>query len=304
MKVAVLYGGTSLERDGSLGTGAAAIEGLEALGHEVVKVDPLDRESLALLKDCDIAFNCLAGGEGENGCMQGYMNVMGIKYTGSGVQASAIGMNKVLFKEVLSQIGVPTSPFISEYKKGMSYEDIAEKLGPKFVIKAAAGGSSNGVYLVNGKEDFETLEVEEGYDLYYVEKFVKGREITVAALTDLDGNVFTLPLVEFFYDAEMYDLTAKRNKPLVQKKSPADLPEDLAEQIRSYTKKIYRHLDCGGIARIDYIIEDGVPYALELNTSPALRHTSGMIIAWESTMGNDYKDLINLILQDGLRRDR
>lgn len=302
MKIAVLMGGKSMERDGSLGTGKAAIEGLEALGHEIVIVDPIDNENLKLLEDCDIAFNCLAGWNGEDGRLQGYMDIMGIKYTGCGVETSAIGMDKSLFKDLMCQWGLPTGKHISRYTKDMTYEEICEKIGEKFVIKAGSGGSSVGIYLVSSKEEYEALEIDESFDDYYAEEFLKGTEITSAVFLNKAGELETIPLVEFLYDAEMYDNEAKRKKGFVEKRSPAQIDEAIAERIRNTSKEIYTRLKCNGLVRVDYIIKDGVPYILELNTSPALRHTSGMIIAWENLLKRDYAELIDTILQDGFRK--
>lgn len=302
MKIGVLMGGKSMERDGSLGTGKAAIEGLEALGHDIVVIDPIDNENLKLLEEVDIVFNCLAGWYGEDGRLQGYMDTLGIKYTGCGVLPSAVGMDKALFKDILLQWGLPTGRQISKFTIGMPYEDIAEKLGEKFVIKAGSGGSSVGIYLVRNKEEYEALEIDENFDDYYVEEFLKGTEITSAVFKNKEGELETIPLVEFLYDAEMYDNEAKRKKGFVEKRSPAQIDESIAEEIRSISKKVYERLGCNGLVRLDYIIKDGVPYVLELNTSPALRHTSGMIIAWENLLKRDYAELIDTILFDGLRK--
>ena len=303
MKVAVLYGGKSMERDGSLGTGSQAIEGLKKLGHEIIEVDPIDDKNLEKLKDADIVFNCLAGWYGEDGKLQGYMDSLGIKYTGSGVLPSAIGMNKKIFKDLLNTWGIPTANYIPKYTKDMTYEELSSKLGDKFVIKAGSGGSSIGVYLVSSKEEYDALEIEDKFDDYYAESFIKGTEITSAVLRNKDGELEALPLVEFIYvKGEMYDYTAKRHKEYVDKRVPARIDEEIASRIQDYTKKIYENMGCNGIARVDYIIKDGVAYALEINTSPALRHTSGMIIAWETILNRDYSELMDTILQDGIKK--
>lgn len=295
-------GGKSMERDGSLGTGKAAIEGLEALGHEIVIIDPIDSDNLKLLNTVDIVFNCLAGWFGEDGRLQGYMDTLGIKYTGCGVLSSAVGMDKALFKDLMTQWGLPTGKQISRFNKELSYEEIAEKLGEKFVIKAGSGGSSVGIYLVSSKEEYDALEIDDSFDDYYVEEFLKGTEITSAVFRNKEGDLETIPLVEFLYDAEMYDNEAKRKKGFVEKRSPAQIDEEIAERIRNISKEIYVRLGCNGLVRVDYIIKDDVPYILELNTSPALRHTSGMIIAWENLLKRDYSELIDTILFDGLRK--
>ncbi len=298
MKIAVLLGGKSAERDGSINTGRQAIEALVKLGHEIVEVDPIDDENLKLLEGADLVFNALAGTYGEDGRIQGYLDILGIPYTGSGVLASAVGADKALFKDLLTNWGIPTAKYITYYSKDMTYDELCELIGPKFVIKAGSGGSSVGVYLVSSREEYEELEIDDRFDDYYVEQYLKGTEITSAVFRNLDGELETIPLVEFIYDAEMYDLRAKRTKGFVEKRSPAQIDEKVAEQIRSISKEVYEKLRCKGIARLDYIIEDGVPYVLELNTSPALRHTSGMIIAWENYLKRDYADLIDCIVRD------
>lgn len=298
MKIAVLLGGKSAERDGSLGTGKAAIEGILALGHAVIEVDPIDDSALEKLKDADLVFNALAGKYGEDGCLQGYLEVLGIPYTGCGVLGSAIGMDKSLFKSLISSWGIPTGRFIPHYDKKMTYAEMSEILGPKFVIKSTSGGSSIGVYLVTNEEEYKNLELDERFDDYYVEEFLNGTEITSAVLRNKEGELENIPLVEFLYDAEMYDLNAKRKKGFVEKRSPAQIDEGIAEQIRANGRLIYEKLGLKGIVRFDVIIQDGVPYILELNTSPALRHTSGMIMAWENYLKRDYSELIDCIIHD------
>lgn len=304
-KVAILYGGLSTEREVSLKSGAAVYDALQSKPFEVVLID-VDRDLVNKLKEVqpDVAFIALHGKYGEDGCVQGLLELLGIPYTGPGVMASSIAMNKITTKKILSYEGIPTPDFT--VFKGLSSDipqftaDIRKKLVPPLVIKAANQGSSIGVCFAF-KEEEVPAAIEECLkydDEILVEQFVKGRELTVSVLGN--SEPVALSILEITSPTGVYDYHAKYTAGASRHFVP-DLPTDIEDMIKSLAVKSYQAIGCIGLSRVDFLLaENGMAYVLEVNTSPGMTATSLFPDAARAS-GIDFPDLteklINLALE-------
>jgi len=273
-RVAVLYGGRSSEREVSLKTGAAIAKALQEKGHDVVLVD-VDGDVAAKLRaeKVAVAFNALHGRWGEDGCIQGLLEAMEIPYTGSGVTASAIGMDKILSKLLFRSVGL----LVCDYKVfpaaaavGIRVADLP--FGLPCIVKPAAEGSSVGVSLVEQEADLTAacLEAAKWKGDVIVERFVKGKECQVAVL---DGKA--LGVIEVVPANAFYDYAAKYTAGTTQYFYPARIPEAATKMLMESGERAHRALGCVGVTRTDFIlVEDGSAYVLEVNTLPGMTATS------------------------------
>jgi D-alanine-D-alanine ligase len=294
-RVAVLYGGLSSERDVSLNTGKACAKALEARGHDVVLVD-VDHDVAARLRAerVAVAFNALHGRYGEDGCVQGLLEAMAIPYTGSGVLASAMGMDKVVSKLVFRAIGLA----VAEYR--VFPRDRAASIGPgdlpfglPCVVKPAGEGSSVGVSLA--RDDAALRKACRDAAVYkgdvIVERYVKGKEVQVAVL---DGKA--LGVIEVVPANEFYDYAAKYTAGTTQYFYPARIPEAHDRTLREKAELAHRGLGCAGVTRTDFILtEDGTPYILEVNTLPGMTATS-LVPKIAKGNGISFEDLCERLL--------
>ncbi len=273
-KVAVLYGGLSTEREVSLKTGAACAEALRARGHDVVLVD-VDREVAARLRaeKVAVAFNALHGRWGEDGCIQGLLEAMGIPYTGSGVLASAVGMDKVASKTIFRALGLSVTEyrvFPQERAERITVADLP--FGLPCVVKPSGEGSSVGVHLVRDSAALAAAckDAASFKGDVIVERYVKGKECQVAVL---DGKA--LGVIEVVPANEFYDYAAKYTAGTTQYFYPARIPEAHDRTLREAAETAHGGLGCAGVTRTDFILAaDGTPYILEVNTLPGMTATS------------------------------
>jgi len=273
-KVAVLYGGRSSERDVSLRTGKACADALKERGHDVAMVD-VDLEVAARLRAdrVEVAFIALHGRWGEDGSIQGLLESMGIPYTGSGVLASALGMDKVWSKMLFREHGLKVIEyrvFPPEAARSVAVGDLP--FGLPCVVKPACEGSSVGVHIVREAAALapacEDAARFKGNIL--VERYIKGVEVDVAVL---DGKA--LGAIEVVPTREFYDYTAKYTPGATQYYYPARIPEEQYRRVSAAAEEAYAALDCAGVVRIEFIITgDGTPYVLEANTLPGMTATS------------------------------
>jgi len=278
-RVALLAGGSSGEREISLESGKGAKGALEEAGFDVTWIDPSEKDDLKKLIDekFDVAFLCMHGKMGEDGTLQGMLEMLGIPYTCSHVQASAIAMDKAKSKILYSLAGIPTAPSISLTKNNnYSIDDIIEKVGIPCVVKPATEGSALGVEIVESKEALdEAIErVFEIDDQLVIEKFIEGDEITVAVLGNEDPKA--LPIIQIVpMKGEFYDFESKYAPGGSKHICPAPFEEELATVIHDYAVKAHNALGCRGVSRSDFIVDaDGVPWILETNTIPGMTATS------------------------------
>lgn len=278
-RVALLAGGSSGEREISIASGKGALGALEEAGYNVTWIDPSVKEDLKKLIDekFDVAFLCLHGKMGEDGTVQGMLELLGIPYTCSHVQASAIAIDKAKSKILYSLAGIPTAPSVT-LQKGEAYDidAIVEKVGVPCVVKPATEGSALGVEIVEEKDKLDAAikGVFEIDTLLVIEKFIAGEEITVAVLGNRDAKA--LPIIKIVpMKGEFYDFESKYAPGGSQHICPAPFEEGLAATIHDYAVRAHNALGCSGVSRSDFIIDgDGVPWILETNTIPGMTATS------------------------------
>lgn len=305
IKVGVLLGGKSKERPGSLRSGNTVIESLRKQNYNVIVIDPSDEGFIEKLKGVDCVFNALHGRYGEDGKIQGLMEELGIKYTGSGVLASAIGMNKVLFKKILIAENIPTPAFAEFNIFNIAEESrrICKELGFPIVIKPISEGGSLGISIAKSEEELIEIISKTGqeYDNLFAERFVKGDFLSVGLLGRY-GKPKVLPVLRVEYISEFYDYEVKHTHGAAKYIVPADIPKISYKEVQEYAERIYISLGCHGPLRVDFIYgEDGIPYTLEVNTIPGLS-TIGNLPAIAAAEGINYDQLVEIILKSAFNK--
>ncbi|MCG0278624.1 MAG: D-alanine--D-alanine ligase [Thermanaeromonas sp.] len=312
MKIAVLMGGPSSEREISLKSGEAVYQALVTKGHEVYKLDLSPRTPSELLNSRpDLVFIALHGKPGEDGSVQGMLELLGIPYTGSGVLASAITMDKIVTKRLLQQAGLPTAPFLVfsrdqclGQKLSQTIKEIRERLGLPIVVKAPTQGSTIGTYIVRSEGEIApSLSEALQYDnRVLVEKFLEGPEVTAAVLGNEEPEV--LPLIEIISHTGFYDYKAKYTPGLSEHIIPPRLPQEVQEKIKLIAKEAYAFTGCRGFGRVDFIVAGGKdPYILEINSIPGLTSTSLLPDAARAA-GYSFPDLVQKIVDLALETQK
>ncbi|HEU0016210.1 MAG TPA: D-alanine--D-alanine ligase [Longimicrobium sp.] len=332
MKIAVLMGGTSAERDVSLATGGAIVKALRSRGHQVSTVDtargfvPEDREgdllpggvqsappedlssSLPLIelgrveqvRDADIAFLALHGGAGEDGTVQALLQILGIPYTGSGPLGSGIAMDKDVTKRLLRDAQVPTLPWRVARAPDFAFDpDTVEDLvGLPCIVKPSRQGSSVGLHVVSETAQLaEAVQDAARYDSeVMIERFAKGRELTVGILGDQ-----ALPPVEIRPKKGLYDYESKYTPGMTEYLCPAPLDEETVAQIQAYALRAFKVLKLRGYARIDFILAKEQLFCLEANTLPGMTATS-LLPKGAAAAGIDFPELCERIVRQSLPR--
>lgn len=340
MKIAVLYGGLSNERDVSISSGTGIAKALRNIGHEVALIDlflgytepfgdinevftadaDVDQTSVAVyapnldairamrpgqgmvgpnvLEICraaDIAFLALHGEEGENGKLQAYFDINGVRYTGSGYLGSAIAMNKSVAKSILKDAGIPLAESVTIRRSD------TDMTPPGFpcVVKPCSGGSSVGTTIVRSAVDYAAaLALAFRYeDSVLVERYISGRELTVGVL---DGKA--MPVTEIIPKNGFYDYTNKYQPGMTDEPCPASLTEEQTADIQALAERVYKALHLEAYCRVDFIMgEDGVFYCLEANTLPGMTPTS-LIPIMGRAMGLDYSELCRKLIDVSLKK--
>src|SRR5881227_3096374 len=301
-RVAVLKGGSSLERQVSLRSGARVEDALERLGHDVVPVD-VGADLIERLRSAgpDAAYVALHGRDGEDGTVQELLEILGIPYTGSGVLACIRSMDKVLTKHLLSAEGIPTPEFFAfnetAFKRLGAAETlpaIEERLAFPIVVKPAAGGSALGIKFARTAGDVPgTLLSAFSYDSkVLLERHVEGRDLAVSIVEGPDGPQ-ALPVVEAVpRDEDFYDFEARYEIGRTEFVCPAELPGDCSARVQEMALATYKLLGLRGFARVDLMVdEENEPLVLEANVIPGLTETSLLPMAAEAT-GIAFDDLI------------
>lgn len=306
-RVLVLMGGYSEERDVSIRSGTAVLKALQSLGYEAEGMDLKDLPIQHIVDfKPDLVFIALHGKDGEDGTVQGLLDILNIRYTGSGVAASAIGINKILTKKILSYEGIPTAPFtilnrtaFESSPHGLS--DLIEKIGTPMVIKAATQGSSIGVYIVHKDDDVASaLEAAFAYDPNVLaEKFIDGIEVTSTVI----GNEYdteTLPLIEITSENEFYDFESKYTPGMCSHIIPARVDEAIQSRVAVLIQQVFKALGCRGVARVDFIIDrEGNPFVLEINTIPGMTEMS-LVPDAARAQGISFEQLVDKLVRLGL----
>jgi D-alanine-D-alanine ligase len=308
-KIGVLMGGSSAEREVSLKSGAAVYNSLRGLKYNVVAIDAGEDLCAVLRKQkIDLAFIALHGGHGENGAVQGLLEIMGIPYTGSGVLASALAMDKEASKKVFLYHNVPTPPFkivrSSELKgrssgkrSGLKTQNLNIKTGFNlpWVIKPATEGSSVGVEIVRDMAGLKNaLKKAFAYgEKVVAEKYVTGKEVQIGILNDrVLGGVEVRPSLEF------YNYEAKYTAGLTEYIFPPQLKKKVYDNAQATALAAHKALGCGGATRVDLIINaEGAPFVLEVNTIPGMTETS-LLPKIAKNAGLGFGELLTRILGD------
>jgi D-alanine-D-alanine ligase len=294
-------GGLSEEREVSLRSGAGVYNALKKVGYQAKTLD-LSRDNLDRIKEIgpDVVFLALHGKFGEDGTVQGYLDILGIPYTGSGVETSAICMNKGTTKKIFCYEGVPTADFVIinkyQYRRNQELDQILKGLGLPVVVKAATQGSSIGVYIVKTESDLESA-IEEAFKYdqeVVIEKFIEGPQLTVALLGNEEPQV--LPVIEITAANEFYDYEAKYTPGMCEHIIPARVSESINDKVMEISKRVYTSFKCRGYARIDFMIDkDENPYVLEINTIPGMTAMSLVPDAGRAA-GISYEELVDRIV--------
>ncbi|MDH4187981.1 MAG: D-alanine--D-alanine ligase [Nitrospira sp.] len=305
-RIGVLMGGQSAERDVSLRTGAAVYRSLVRRGYNAVAIDvgPTLSQDLREQK-IEIAFLALHGPGGEDGAIQGFLETLGIPYTGSGIQASAVGMHKGTTKTLLTAAGIPV-PAGSVVKRGEQVTSVSllrkAKLHWPVVVKPASQGSTIGVTIVRKPAQWRAaLALAHRYDTdAMVEAYIPGHEVTVSIIGRQSSAPLVLPAVEIVAPSGFYDFAAKYEKGKTQYLCPAPLTAPVTKQIRALALRTYEVLGCEGVARVDFrITPRGRPFVLEINTVPGMTETSLLPMA-AAQAKIDYDELTERILDSAL----
>jgi D-alanine-D-alanine ligase len=302
LHVAVLMGGWSSERPVSLMSGAGVADALESRGHRVTRID-MDRDVALRLAEAkpDVVFNALHGAPGEDGTVQGMLDLMGLAYTHSGLATSVIAIDKELTKQVLVPHGIPMpGGRIVETQELFERDPIARP----YVLKPVNEGSSVGVAIVtaDGNMGQPISRDAEGpwqhFDRLLAEPYIRGRELTTAVLGEK-----ALMVTELRPKSGFYDFDAKYTDGMTEHVCPAEIPEDVAEACRDIALRAHRLLGCRGTSRSDFRWDDtqGVEglFLLEVNTQPGMTPLS-LVPEQARHCGMDYADLVEAIIGEAL----
>jgi D-alanine-D-alanine ligase len=285
--IGVLMGGMSSEREISIASGKAVARGLRKNGWKVVEIDVgPDLPGQLLSNGIGIGWIALHGRFGEDGCVQGLLEVMRIPYTGSGVQACAISMDKIATKRALAGQGVRL-PADTVLRRG----EAAGEVTLPVVVKDPSGGSSIGVWICRTEGELKNALGQCESEEILLEEYVEGEEITVAVL---DGEA--LPVVAIRPKGDFFNLEAKYTKGETDYFVPAPISDEIALDAQLQAVESYRNLKMGGIARADFIVpKDGKPRFLEINACPGMTETSLSPMA-ANAVGITFEDLVERIL--------
>ena len=294
MKVAVLLGGKSAEREVSLKSGAMVLAALRRKGIDAHPFDPSGKSIENLTKEkFDKVFIALHGRFGEDGTVQGVLEWLGIPYTGSGVLASALAMDKLRTKRLWQAEGLPTPPY-RVLGKDSDFKAVARRLGLPLMVKPASEGSSIGMSKVRAAAALdEAYALAVSYDpVVIAEKFIQGTELTGAILGEE-----ALPLIKLETPRDFYDYEAKYIANDTRYTVPAGLPDKKEQELRALCLTAFRALGCRGWGRVDLMLnKQGRPYLLEVNTVPGMTDHSLVPMAARA-VGMSYEDLCVKILE-------
>ena len=307
-RVAVVMGGTSRERQVSLWSGAAVLEALQSLGINAFGVDGIPALlSAAHAQQLDRVFIILHGPGGEDGTLQGALEAMQVPYTGSGVLASALGMDKIRSKQIWQQLGLSTAEFCI-VKASDTALSLQENFGLPMVIKPSQEGSTFGITLARTFEQLEAgLQVARaiGGEIL-AERLIEGDEYTVAVLDSFDGNgAQALPVIHIVPKQVFYDFDAKYTSDSTEYRIPSGLNTDAEAAMKTLALRAFNALGAKGWARIDVMIDSqtGAQYLLEANTAPGMTSHSLVPKAAQS-LGIDFPELCRRILLSSVFSER
>jgi D-alanine-D-alanine ligase len=289
-KIAVLMGGLSAERDVSLRTGRAISQALARCGYNVTDIDA-GRDLAVQLQEAgaEVAFIALHGRFGEDGTVQGLLEMLGVPYTGSGVLASSLAMDKVATKKMLCYHGIAT-PAFAFIRAGQEQQGTLPDY--PLVVKPAREGSTIGISIVHNQAELAS-GLDEAFrhdDLVLVEQFIAGAEVTVGVL---DGQ--PLPIIQVVPKGGFYDYQAKYTPGHTEYLLPAPLPEAMYRNLQDAAVQVFEAIGCSGAARVDFMVTDSAFYCLEVNTIPGMTETS-LLPKAAGAIGMSFDELVERIL--------
>lgn len=291
--IGVLYGGLSKEREISLKTGRAIAEALRRKGHAVTEID-VDRDVARKITEAKIdrAFLCLHGRYGEDGSLQGLLEILGIPYTGSGVLGSSIAMDKEMTKRLVSQIGVRIAQG-QVLLRDAGGSRSSSPLPFPVIVKPNREGSTIGMSIVRREEEW-TRALEHAFQCdaeVLVEELIVGTEVTVGVL-----NGKALPPLEVVPKSGFYDFQSKYTKGMTDYILPARISEKSSEEVKRLSENVYQALKLSGVARMDYILRSDEAFFLEANTIPGMTETS-LVPKMAAAAGISFEELCESILK-------
>ena len=303
--VAVVMGGPSAEEKISLSTGHAMAAALRGKGYNVKEIRLVPHNFSEQVKEsgADVVVIAVHGLYGEDGRLQSALEMMGIPYTGSGVLASSVSMNKLTAKRVFLGSNIPTPDYIFLHRRDRGKQDMIKAITDKFslpvVVKPVSQGSSLGVTIekeISGLQ--KALDEAFQYDEeVLVEEYIAGQETSVCMMRLKDGSVKVWPVILIHPHAEWYDFNAKYSVGGVDHLVPAPLPEDITRTLKDISVKAFEVLGCAGVARTDCMVDkNGKCYVLEMNTVPGMTPTS-LVPDAARAEGTDFGDLCEMILE-------
>ena len=304
LTVALLSGGISSEREVSLKSGDQVYAALNKDKYRVIRYDPKTDLSrlVADAPSIDVALIILHGPFGEDGTVQGLLDLLGIPYQGSGVLGSAIAMDKLVSKQLYEKSGIPTPTYITINREdAQKAETCLERIGLPLVIKPAKGGSSIGMAIVKTRDSLEPA-IREAFrhgDTLVVETYIQGTELTVGVIGNRDLKA--LPVIEIIPDTryEFFNYHAKYLPGASREICPARIDAALTEKAQAYAKMAHRALFCEGYSRTDMMLKDRELYILETNTIPGMTETSLLPLA-AKTAGIPFSRLLDILIELGI----
>ncbi len=299
LKVALLYGGISSEREISIKSGKAVEYALKKLGYEYLSLDPAEKEIFLeklISFNPDVVFIALHGKGGEDGTIQGLLEFLGYRYTGSPVKASAIAMDKAITKDILKSHNIPVP-------NGYTFFSIEEALEVEVsfpvVVKPSSEGSSIGVFISQNRQEYKE-HIIEAFKIdkkVIVEEFIKGRELTVGVL-----NGEPLDIIEIKVEKGFYDYKNKYFSDKTEYICPPEIEKTLYKKIQDLAAEAYSIIGCKGAVRVDFILREKTPYILEINTVPGLTDHS-LLPKAALCKGLNFEKLIEEIIKDAFREE-
>ncbi|GAA4643235.1 D-alanine--D-alanine ligase [Pontixanthobacter gangjinensis] len=307
LHIAVLMGGWANERPVSLMSGNGVADALESRGHQVTRID-MDRQVAARIAEAapDVVFNALHGVPGEDGTVQGMLDLMGVPYTHSGLATSVIAIDKELTKQALVPAGIPMPG-----GRIVASEELFEKdpLPRPYVLKPVNEGSSVGVAIVTDESNYgnpirrDSAGPWQEFSSLLAEPFIRGREMTTAVIDSADGPR-ALTVTELVPKSGFYDFEAKYTDGMTDHICPAQLPEKITELCLDYAVRAHKVLGCKGTSRTDFRWDDAQGeaglFVLETNTQPGMTPLS-LVPEQAKYCGMDYADLVEAIVAEALR---
>jgi len=299
LKIGLISGGISSEREISLMTGKNIYQSLLRSGYDTIFID-LKNDFCRKLKEINLAFLAIHGRYGEDGTAQGLLELMRVPYTGSGVLSSAIAINKILSKKILKYENIPTPDYIAlDFSESRDLKKINSVIEKRFnypvVVKPNSEGSTIGVNIVkkNGQLKHAIEDVLKYDCKVLIEEYIRGRELTVSII---GREPVALPVIEIKPKSGFYDYKSKYTKDMTEYIVPAELDSQTEKNVSEAALKCHKVLGCSGISRVDFILDDhNNIYFFELNTMPGMTATS-LVPKAAKAVGIDFDLLVEIIL--------